>query len=203
MGLTPPHCDALSPVSSAGVRGKARRGPSGGVCCSVFRDFAPLAFRSIFCSQSETFRQDAPRCGGGEAPPHGFTLQGALCAKHGAIALFPEPASYPRCSSFREMKLETFSPCYLISLPPVSSSRFLWSSLLLLEFSRLGSVNPGRTWKVPSVAGGSSASPGAWGNSSLRAGGLPGRRARTRWRSRARLRPQRPPRRLFISASSV
>lgn len=53
-------------------------------------------------------------------PPHGFTLQGALCAKHGAIALFPEPASYPRCSSFREMKLETFSPCYLISLPPVS-----------------------------------------------------------------------------------
>lgn len=136
-------------------------------------------------------------------PPHGFTLQGALCAKHGAIALFPEPASYPRCSSFREMKLETFSPCYLISLPPVSSSRFLWSSPLLLEFSRLGSVNPDRTWKVPSVAGGSSASPGAWGNSSLRAGGLPGRRARTRWRSRARLRPQRPPRRLFISASSV
>lgn len=138
-----------------------------------------------------------------ERPPARFHVAGSLCAKHGAIALFPEPASYPRCSSFREMKLETFSPCYLISLPPVSSSRFLWSLPLLLEFSRLGSVNPGRTWKVPSVAGGSSASPGAWGNSSLRAGGLPGRRARTRWRSRARLRPQRPPRRLFISASSV
>lgn len=139
-----------------------------------------------------------------EWPPARFHVAGSSVREARSHCAFPGTSELSeRCSSFREMKLETFSPCYLISLPPVSSSRFLWSLPLLLEFSRLGSVNPDRTWKVPSVAGGSSASPGAWGNSSLRAGGLPGRRARTRWRSRARLRPQRPPRRLFISASSV